>query len=123
MRNELLLTTRNKLEREAMKAITAGSSDGMAPENKLQDTDPYRTNGRRKGSKPLALSKAYRMLSRRECEVLDLLAEDKSNRKIAEKLFITESTVEKHITNIGKTLGLPGRGQVREWVIRRKESA
>ena len=40
---------------------------------------------------------AQRMLSNRELEVLDCLAEGSSNRSIAEKLFICEATVKFHV--------------------------
>jgi DNA-binding NarL/FixJ family response regulator len=46
-------------------------------------------------------------LSERERDVLELMAEGRSNRAIAERLFITEHTVEKHVTNIFATLRLP----------------
>jgi DNA-binding NarL/FixJ family response regulator len=39
-------------------------------------------------------------LSEREQEVLALIAEGRSNRAIAERLFITERTVEKHVKSI-----------------------
>ena len=40
---------------------------------------------------------AKRMLSKREFEVLDCLAEGSSNRHIAEQLFISEATVKFHV--------------------------
>ena len=46
-------------------------------------------------------------LTDREREVLALMAEGRSNRAIAARLFVTEHTVEKHIKNILGTLGLP----------------
>jgi len=46
-------------------------------------------------------------LTARELEVLALMAEGRSNRAIAERLFITEHTVEKHVKNIFATLHLP----------------
>jgi DNA-binding NarL/FixJ family response regulator len=46
-------------------------------------------------------------LTDRERDVLALMAEGRSNRAIAERLFVTEHTVEKHIKNILGTLGLP----------------
>ena len=46
-------------------------------------------------------------LSKREREVLALMAEGRSNRAIAERLWITEHTVEKHIKNIFSELRLP----------------
>jgi DNA-binding NarL/FixJ family response regulator len=46
-------------------------------------------------------------LTDREREVLALMAEGRSNRAIAERLFVSEHTVEKHIKNIFGTLRLP----------------
>ncbi len=46
-------------------------------------------------------------LTDREREVLALIAEGRSNHAIAERLFVTEHTVEKHVTNILGTLRLP----------------
>jgi DNA-binding NarL/FixJ family response regulator len=45
-------------------------------------------------------------LTNREREVLALMAEGRSNRAIAERLFVTEHTVEKHVKNIFETLRL-----------------
>jgi DNA-binding NarL/FixJ family response regulator len=49
---------------------------------------------------------ALKELSEREREVLGLMAEGRSNQAIAERLFITERTVEKHVKNIFGKLGL-----------------
>jgi DNA-binding NarL/FixJ family response regulator len=56
---------------------------------------------RRHGDNPVA------QLTDREREVLALMAEGRSNRAIAERLFVTEHTVEKHVKNIFGTLRLP----------------
>ncbi len=45
----------------------------------------------------------------RELEVLRLLAEGKNNEDIAEKLFLSVRTVEKHITNIYGKMGISGK--------------
>jgi DNA-binding NarL/FixJ family response regulator len=39
--------------------------------------------------------------------VLALMAEGRSNRAIAERLFVTEHTIEKHVKSIFGTLALP----------------
>jgi len=46
-------------------------------------------------------------LTGREREVLALMAEGRSNKAIAEQLFVSEYTVEKHVGNIFTTLRLP----------------
>ena len=46
-------------------------------------------------------------LTDREREVLALMAEGRSNKAIAERLFVSEYTVEKHVGNIFTTLRLP----------------
>ena len=57
--------------------------------------------GRRKGTGPLD------DLTPREREVLELMAQGRSNRGIAEQLVVTERAVEKHITNVFGKLDLP----------------
>jgi DNA-binding NarL/FixJ family response regulator len=47
-------------------------------------------------------------LSAREREVLELMAEGRSNVAIAQRLFITEKAVSKHTTSIFTKLGLAG---------------
>lgn len=49
------------------------------------------------------------MLSERELEVLTLVAEGMRNSQIAEKLFIAEGTVKRHLTNIYAKLGASSR--------------
>jgi DNA-binding NarL/FixJ family response regulator len=56
---------------------------------------------RRRGDNPLE------HLTAREREVLALIAEGRSNRAIAQRLFVTEHTIEKHVKNILGTLDLP----------------
>jgi ATP/maltotriose-dependent transcriptional regulator MalT len=48
-------------------------------------------------------------LSRRELEVLCLLAEGLSNREIASRLILSENTVKTHITSIYNKLGVDSR--------------
>jgi len=57
--------------------------------------------GRRRSDDPLA------DLTPREREVLELMAEGRSNSGIAERLVVTERAVEKHVTSIFGKLRLP----------------
>lgn len=51
-------------------------------------------------------------LTKREYEVLILIAEGLNNRDIAERLFISEKTVKNHVSNILRKLSLNDRVQV-----------
>jgi DNA-binding NarL/FixJ family response regulator len=46
-------------------------------------------------------------LTPREREVLELMAEGRSNAAIAQRMFVTEKAVGKHISGIFTKLGLP----------------
>jgi DNA-binding NarL/FixJ family response regulator len=46
-------------------------------------------------------------LTRRERDVLELMAEGRTNRAIAAELFVSERAVERHVTSIFTKLGLP----------------
>ena len=61
--------------------------------------------GRRRRDDPLA------ELTPRERDVLELMAEGRSNTGIAERLVVTERAVEKHVTSIFQKLGLPQAGE------------
>lgn len=49
------------------------------------------------------------MLSERERDVITLIGEGLSNKRIAERLFITETTVRHHLTSIFAKLGVSDR--------------
>ena len=61
--------------------------------------------GRNRKSDPLS------GLSPREQEVLELMAEGRSNQAIGARLFISPRAVEKHITSIFTKLGLPAAAE------------
>jgi DNA-binding NarL/FixJ family response regulator len=48
-------------------------------------------------------------LSKREIEVLRLIADGLSDREIAERLYISHRTVMRHVTNILDKLGVNSR--------------
>jgi len=50
-------------------------------------------------------------LTPREREVLELMAEGRTNHAIAERLVVTERAVEKHVTSVLGKLGLPVSAQ------------
>jgi len=60
-------------------------------------------------------------LTRREREVAELLGRDLTNRQIAKELVVSERTVEKHVANILKKLGLHSREKVTASMTERRE--
>jgi two-component system response regulator DegU len=64
-----------------------------------------------KTSIEVEVNKPYHLLTRRECEVLQMLADGMSNRTIGETLFISEKTVKNHVSNILQKLEVNDRTQ------------
>jgi DNA-binding NarL/FixJ family response regulator len=83
---------------EAVERVAAGGSV-LDPEVVAQMLGRSREEG------PL------KSLTAREREVLALMAEGRTNRAIAEQLFLSERSVERHITSIFATLDLPDTDQ------------
>ncbi len=54
-------------------------------------------------------------LSEREAQVLRLIAAGKTNRDIAEALFISEKTVARHVSNIFDKVGVSSRSAATAW--------
>lgn len=54
-------------------------------------------------------------LSEREAQVLRLLAAGQTNRAIADRLFISEKTVARHVSNIFDKLGVSNRAGATAW--------
>lgn len=61
-------------------------------------------------------------LTRREREVAALVADGLTNREIAERLVLSERTVEAHIANVFAKIGVSSRSQVATWFVRQATS-
>jgi DNA-binding CsgD family transcriptional regulator len=57
------------------------------------------------------------VLTRREREVASLIASGRTNRSIANELFIAQSTVERHVANMLNKLGFHSRTQIAAWAV------
>ena len=60
------------------------------------------------------------VLTRRQIEILNLIAQGLTNREIAEKLFIGKTTVETHRKNMIRALNLKGAGELLRYALERK---
>jgi DNA-binding CsgD family transcriptional regulator len=67
--------------------------------------------------------RAHEELTRREREVLDLLAEGLSNAEIAGRLFLSVKTIEHHVSRILSKLGLRSRSEAAAYVHRARPTS
>ena len=62
----------------------------------------------------------FKILSKRELEILPLIAKGYGNKEIAEKLFVSVKTVEAHKTHIMSKLGLKSKPELVEYALKKK---
>lgn len=56
-----------------------------------------------------------RRLTRRELEILQLVSGGRSNREVAEILYVTDQTVKFHLANVYRKLGVRSRFEAARW--------
>jgi ABC-type multidrug transport system ATPase subunit len=93
---------------QAGKTIVISSHD-LRDVEKLCDTIAIIVEGRIVSERKLSKPDKRSPLTRRELEILKLLALSKSNREIAEELYLSEETVKSHIKRIFRKLGFRSR--------------
>jgi DNA-binding NarL/FixJ family response regulator len=77
----------------------------------------YYAGVRKRAIAPAALSgsQAARHLTKREIEILRLVAEGHSNSQLAKMLWVTEQTVKFHLSNIYRKLDVGNRTEASRW--------
>lgn len=98
---------------EAIKVVSAGGSY-IHPKVTHNIVEEYRKLAAQNGINSLATveySRPLHILTKRECQVLQLLAEGNSNRSISDNLFISEKTVKNHVSNILQKMRVNDRTQ------------
>ncbi len=60
------------------------------------------------------------VLTKRQIEILELVAQGKTSRQIADQLFIGVRTVETHRKNMIRILGLKGKGELLRYALEKK---
>jgi DNA-binding NarL/FixJ family response regulator len=69
--------------------------------------------------KPAAPSEAFPELTAREVEVLDLIAQGRTNAEIAKRLYISQKTVRNHVSHVFLKLQVANRAQA---IVRAREA-
>lgn len=64
--------------------------------------------------------KAKGILTKRQTEILGLIAQGKTSREIADELFIGIHTVDTHRKNMIRILGLHGKGELMRYALEKK---
>ncbi|MFE8696483.1 response regulator [Cytobacillus sp. FJAT-53684] len=100
---------------EAVKVVADGGSY-LHPKVTHNLVSEYRRlaleeSGQGKYIPRVEIRRPLHLLTRRECEVLQLLADGKSNRGIGEAIFISEKTVKNHVSNILQKMNVNDRTQ------------
>lgn len=67
-----------------------------------------------------ATNDPFKILSKRELEILPLIAKGYGNKEIAEKLFVSVKTVEAHKTHIMTKLNLKSKPELVEYALKKK---
>jgi DNA-binding CsgD family transcriptional regulator len=70
------------------------------------------------GSRPEGADTAAAALTRRELEVLGLLAQGLSNKEIAGVMWLSDRTVERHITSLYRKIGVARRSEATAFALR-----
>ncbi len=107
---------------EAIKVVYDGGSY-LHPKVTHNLVQEYRklvkTNETNTNMNEIEFRKPLHLLTKRECQVLQLLSEGQSNRKIAETLVISEKTVKNHVSNILQKMNVNDRTQAVVTAIRK----
>ena len=117
-RTPVLVLTTFDTQSDIVAAVEAGALGYLlkdAPPEQVQAAVVATAEGRRTLSPDIAATLMDRMhrpvitLSPRETEILTLLATGATNREMAQRLFISESTVKTHLVHIYSKLGVDNR--------------
>jgi LuxR family transcriptional regulator, maltose regulon positive regulatory protein len=104
-----VLGNRDRARREIEAAIVDFREMGADTERARAETMLGRLHKTNATLPPESMDGPLGGLSRRELEVLSLVAEGLTNRDIADRLVLSEHTVNRHVANILRKLGLTSR--------------
>ncbi|WP_202613522.1 helix-turn-helix domain-containing protein [Ornithinimicrobium cerasi] len=106
------------MEAEA-RAILTGA---VCPADPAEPAEPADPAGRPVAAPVTRVKPAGGRLTHREDRVAGLVAEGMTNRQIAAMLFLSERTVEGHVSTILRKLGFHRRSTVASWYVTRSSA-
>lgn len=109
----LLKQTRGNQLAEAIEAVSRGESL-LDPAVTQKVMDRVRMSGKRAHDDPLS------ELTEQEHKILTLIAEGKTNKEIAEEVFLSDKTVKNYVSNILSKLNLRRRSEAAAFIARRE---
>jgi two-component system, NarL family, response regulator DevR len=109
----LLKQTRGNALAEAITAATRGESL-LDPAVTQKVLERVRSSGGRSADDPLAT------LTEQEHKILLLIAEGKTNKEIADEVFLSDKTVKNYVSNILSKLNLRRRSEAAAFIARRE---
>ena len=95
-------------------AFEAAYATGLAMT--IDDAVTFATEDRVPSRARSVQSETRTPLTKREMEIAGLISQGMTSREIATQLFISERTVETHVTNMLNKLGVNSRVELTEWV-------
>ncbi|PSL48561.1 LuxR family two component transcriptional regulator [Salsuginibacillus halophilus] len=104
---------------EAVKVVSSGGAyihpkvthNLIKEYRRLANGDEEEVDESEIGYREVEYRKPLHLLTRRECEVLQLMTDGYSNRMIGETLYISEKTVKNHVSNILQKMNVNDRTQ------------
>ncbi len=109
----LLKQTRGNALAEAIESVARGESL-LDPGVTKKVMERVRTAGQRSADDPLSL------LTEQEHKILTLIAEGKTNKEIADEVFLSDKTVKNYVSNILSKLNLRRRSEAAAFIARRE---
>lgn len=109
----LLKQTRGTALADAVTAVARGESL-LDPAVTQKVMDRVRNAGKRDASDPLS------ELTEQEHKILTLIAEGKTNKEIAEEIYLSDKTVKNYVSNILSKLNLRRRSEAAAFIARRE---
>lgn len=109
----VLKQTRGRDLGDAIESVARGDSllDAAVTQKVL---DRVRNSGKRKAEDPL------NTLTEQEQKILHLIAEGKTNKQIADDIFLSDKTVKNYVSNILRKLNLTRRSEAAAFIARRE---